>query len=58
MKKNKRRKKLSPIPKPTTWYFTFLRLVFELFDVHLPLIYKKRPEQYMGQGKASSLTTY
>ena len=38
---------------------SFVRLVFELFDFHLSLIYKKRPEQKkMGQSRASLLTTY
>ena len=36
----------TPPPKATAWYFTinFQRLVFESFDVHLYLIYKRRPE--------------
>ena len=38
---------------------SFVRLVFESFDFHLSLIYKKRPEQKkMGQSSASLLTTY
>ena len=38
---------------------SFVRLLFESFDFHLSLIYKKRPEQKkMGQSRASLLTTY
>ena len=35
---------------------SFLRLVFESFDVYLFLIYKKRPEHKANE--ASLLTTY
>ena len=30
---------------------SFLRLVFESFDVHLSLIYKKRPERIANEAK-------
>ena len=44
MKNNERRKK----PARAT---SFLRLVFESFDVHLSLIYKKRPEHKANEAK-------
>ena len=44
MKNNERRKK----PTRAT---SFLRLVFESFDVHLSLVYKKRPEHKANEAK-------
>ena len=44
MKNNERRKK-------TRKSHFFLRLVFESFDVHLSLIYKRRPEHKANEAK-------
>ena len=53
MKNNKRRKETHPPPTPkaTAWYFHILRLVFQSFDFHLSLIYKKRPEHKANGAK-------
>ena len=45
-------KKSTPTPpKATARYFKIIRLVFQSFDVHLSLIYKKRPEQKANVAK-------
>ena len=53
MKNNKRRKETHPPPTPktTAWYFHILRLVFQSFDFHLSLLYKKRPEHKANGAK-------
>ena len=58
-KKKAQERNSAPSPKPTTWYFNFLRLVFELFDIHLSLInLQEETWTHSKWGKASSLTTY
>ena len=45
-------KKSTPTPsKATARYFKIIRLVFQSFDVHLSLIYNKRPEQKANVAK-------
>ena len=44
-------KKPTPTQKATAWYLNILTLVFQSFNVHFSLIYKKRPEHRANGAK-------